>query len=107
MHAAGSYPLLFTLSAQFFVLFQAWKSKDTLMIIQAICLIGANGLASAALPQRPHLSPQRVPDVMGTVAALFLLTPAVIALIKLKSQEKQSQQQSQQQSPKKKLTQIV
>ena len=91
LHAIGSYPLLFTLSAQFFVLFQAWKSKD-MMMVQAVSLIGANGLASVALAQRPHSPPQRVPDALGSVAAVFLLTPAVVALIKLHSQAKSQSQ---------------
>jgi len=89
LHPVGSYPLLFTLTAQLFVLFQAWKSKDKLMLIQAICLIGGNGLASAALAQRPPSPPQFIPDVMGSGAALLLLAPAIIALIKLRSQKQE------------------
>ncbi len=100
LHTIGSYPLLFTLAAQFFVLAQARESGDRLMASQAICLIGANAAASVALALRPHSPPQMLPDALGCLAALFLLTPAVVALIKLKSQQSQKQQQQAQEQKK-------
>lgn len=90
LHFVGSYPLLFTLSAQFFVLAQARKSGDKLMASQAICLIGANGVASVALALRPHSPPQTLPDALGCLAAVFLLAPAAVALKKMQDENKKA-----------------
>ncbi len=91
MHSLGSYPLLFTLFAQFFGLAQAHKSGDKLMASQALCLIGANSVASVALALRPHSPPQILPDALGCLAAVFLLAPAAVALQKMQSPKEQKQ----------------
>lgn len=58
-------------------------------------MIGANALASVALAQRPPSPPQLLPDLQGSVAALFLLTPAAVALWKMHSRKQQSRKQRQ------------
>ena len=85
LHLLGSYPLLVGLLSQFVVLYGAAKAHEKPAIIQALMLIAALGLTSVAISQRPHSPPQLIPDVLGCVAAVFLLTPAVEAVRKMQA----------------------
>lgn len=83
IHDIGSYPLLIGLFSQFVVLYGAWKAGEKPAIIQAIMLILALGLTSAAITLRPPSPPLLIPDLLGCLAAVLLFAPAVEAVRKM------------------------
>ncbi len=98
LHAVGSYPLLIGLFSQFVVLYGAWKSGEKPAIIQAVLLIGALGLTSAAISQRPHSPPQIIPDLLGCGAALLLFAPAVEAVRKMTAKKQNEKKEDAEKS---------
>ena len=90
LHLVGSYPLLFGFVAQVVVVSASQKDKDKKVRVQALILMGALGLVRVSIALRPKSPPDLIPDIMASVGALFLLTPAVTELIKLRQKVKES-----------------
>ena len=92
LHTIGSYPLLIGLLSQFVVLYGAWKAHEKPAMVQATLLILALGLTSIAITLRPHAPPQRLPDLLGCVAAALLFAPAVESVRKMLAKKPEPKQ---------------
>ena len=68
----------------------SFKDKDKKVRVQALTLMGALGLVALSIALRPKSPPAPVPDAMACLGALFLLTPAVTELIKLRQKAQKS-----------------
>lgn len=77
IHLLGSYPLLVGFLSQVVVLLGAIKSKEKPMIAQAAVLMLALGLTTTSILLRPKSPPILAADLLGCVAAVCLLAPAV------------------------------
>lgn len=92
LHFLGTYPLLFALAGQLILLLFSLKSGDKPSAVQGGVVAVAEAVICVAVALRPHTPPQPVPDLIASVGAIFLLTPGVVGLAKLK--QKQRGQQS-------------
>lgn len=85
IHQLAGYPDFFGLLAQGAVLGTALKRKNKAGIARSLLLIVALGLLAAATLFTPNPPPNLLPDLLSIGGAVFLLTPGVEALLKLKS----------------------
>ena len=74
--------------AQVTVVLSSLKDKDKKAAVQGLLLMGALGLIVVSLLLRPKSPPNPVADSLASLGALFLLTPGVQALLKLRQKEK-------------------
>lgn len=84
VHLLGSYPLAVGFVAQIMVLLASRKDNDKKAVIQSLILMGALGLILASVLLRPKSPPHPAADAIACVGALFLLTPGIEALLKLR-----------------------
>ena len=87
LHWIGTFPLAVGFFAQVVVLACSLKRGEKPAGVQALLLMIALGLISAAMLLRPKAPPVLTADVLGCVAAALLLTPAVEALRKLSGKD--------------------
>ena len=85
LHLVGSYPLAIGFVAQIIVLLASLKDKDRKAIIQSLLLLGALALILVSVLLRPKSPPNLPADAVACVGALFLLTPGIEALLKLRN----------------------
>ncbi len=88
MHLLGTKPLLISLVAQTVVLGVAVKQRDKDQVRECIVLLLALGLVVGSIGLRPPSPPNRLADILGAVAALCFVSPAVLAVIKMRAQGK-------------------
>ena len=84
LHFVGGYPLAIGFVAQIIVLLASWKDKDKKAIVQSLILMGALALILVSVLLRPKSPPNLTADAIASLGALFLLTPGVEALLKLR-----------------------
>ena len=77
--------------AQVIVVLSSLKDKDKKAAIQGLILMGALGLILASILLRPKSPPNPVADSLASLGALFLLTPGVEALLKLRGYDRKKQ----------------
>jgi branched-subunit amino acid ABC-type transport system permease component len=79
------------MAAQIIVLVSSSKDKDKKAVVQSLILMGALGLILVSVLLRPKSPPNPAADTIASLGALFLLTPGVEALLKLRQyDEKQA-----------------
>lgn len=64
--------------------------KDKKAAIQGSILMGALGLVLVSVLLRPKSPPNLMADSLASLGSLFLLTPGVQALLKLRQKEEKS-----------------
>ena len=74
--------------AQIIVVLSSFKDKDKKAATQGLILMGALGLIVASILLRPKSPPNLAADSLASLGALFLLTPGIQALLKLRQKEK-------------------
>ena len=74
--------------AQIIVVLSSLKDKDKKAAIQGSILMGALALILVSVLLRPKSPPNLMADSLASLGALFLLTPGVQALLKLRQKEK-------------------
>ncbi len=74
--------------AQIIVVVSSLKDKDKKAAVQGSILMGALGLIVVSILLRPKSPPNPVADSFASLGALFLLTPGIQALLKLRQKEK-------------------
>ena len=74
--------------AQVTVVLSSLKDKDKKAAVQGLLLMGALGLIVVSILLRPKSPPNPLADSIGSLGALFLLTPGIQALLKLRQKEK-------------------
>ena len=89
VHFVGSFPLAIGFAAQIIVLLASIKDKDKKAILQSLILMGALALILASVLLRPKSPPNLTADWVASAGALFLLTPGVEALLKLRRYDEQ------------------
>lgn len=72
------------MAAQIIVLVSSSKDKDKKAVVQSLILMGALGLILVSVLLRPKSPPNPPADAIASLGALFLLTPGVEALLKLR-----------------------
>ncbi len=88
MHLLGTKPLLISLVAQLVVLGVAVKQRDKDQVRECIVLFLALGLVIGSIGLRPPAPPNRTADILGAVAAVLFVSPAVLAVIKMRAHAK-------------------
>lgn len=84
VHFLGTKPLVISLAAQFVVLAVSLKTQDKAQLRQSCLLLAALAFAIVSIGvRRPGPVILRA-DIVGTVAAILFLYPAVEALLKLR-----------------------
>lgn len=89
IHFIGSFPLAIGFAAQIIVLTASCKDQDRKAIIQSLILMGALALILVSVLLRPKSPPNLTADLISCAGAVFLLTPGVEALLKLRHYDKQ------------------
>lgn len=84
IHFIGSFPLAIGFVAQIIVLTASIKDKDRKATVQSLILMGALALILVSVLLRPKSPPNLTADLIAGAGALFLLTPGVEALLKLR-----------------------
>ena len=87
LHTLGTLPLMAGFVAQIIVVLASHKDGDRPALAQSLMLMLALGLITAGALQRPKSPPKLSADLISCAGALFLLTPGVAALIKLRGKE--------------------
>ena len=85
LHWIGTKPLTFSMLALVCVLAVARLKQDAVKVAETLTLLVARVLIIVSLSLRPPSPVDLVPDVLGTIAAVLLLVPAVKALGSLRS----------------------
>lgn len=91
LHLLGSFPLAVGMTAQIIVLLSSLKDEDKKAVVQSLILMGALGLILVSVLLRPKSPPNPAADAIASLGALFLLTPGVKALLKLRGYDRKKQ----------------
>jgi len=94
LHLLGSFPLAVGMAAQIIVLVSSVKDKDKKAVVQSLILMGALGLILVSVLLRPKSPPNPPADAIASLGALFLLTPGVEALLKLRGYDRKKQDEN-------------
>ena len=89
LHFLGTKPLTVSLAAQVVVLAVGLKLKDKAQVRQCVYLLIGLVFAVTSIAMRAPSPPDRKSDVLGTIAAMLFIHPAVQALLKLRKKPAQ------------------
>jgi hypothetical protein len=86
IYLLGTHPLVVSILAQCFVLYEAARAGEKGSLWQSVLLIVALVIVVASIQLRPPAKPNALADGVGTVAAVFFTLPAAIAFQKTRAQ---------------------
>ncbi len=92
VHFLGTKPLTVSLAAQLVVLAVSLKTRDKAQLHQCVILFVALVFIIVSIGVRPPGPVSLKADILGTIAAVLFLDPAILALLKLRKKPQPDKQ---------------